>query len=574
MSCSSPVKTLMSETGIELPTGQAHLVDDAADGLRRCAHAFADNIGTIVRAEKILGDWTGEAKMSCAAQCNTQREKVNLFRHACTHAATALRVYADALRTHKLAIKRLDEQAKDAMDTARRAQKLAEDARTDATKAGEKALEAVASTRPDAPNEVKRWGDKAADKTAEAGRHAKTANGAVQALERLRKKARTHLHEIEAAADVAASQLTCVMGSLPTTSYQDITGVGELVLLSKTVETKAGITVFTIHIGAAHTVITEKLAGGEVKVTVMDTVEAGLDLTAGGKLKAGSADSAKGGLTPNVALTLMAALSNGKTFQFKNAKDAEKFINDIEHKNMEELAGDIFAMDDYDAEPVETFQKGGVDMTVSADGGPLSGKLGAGESIAVKKDEKTGATTSIHEVYAQASAALEILTVGASGSAKATSAMGVTRDKAGNVTKLVFSSGVETSGAINVTSGDLKGLSKQITEAGANVSSENSKLVQTEVQLDVNDRNRALVEQYLQKGRIDAHASENLADELDRSGQINVNVYERQIDGFEIMAKGEGFAVEASHKTTTDGLVSSNVKPPGDPEYHRQPVTR
>ena len=573
MSGASPVKTITSSTLIELPTGQAHLVDDAADGLRRCAHAFADNIGTIVRAEKILGDWTGEAKMSCAAQCDTQREKVNLFRHASTHAATALRQYADALRTHKLAIKSLDAQAKEAMDTIRRADKLADEAREEATKAGDKALEAVASTRPDAPREVQKWGDTAAAKTAEAGRHARTANGATTELDRLRRKAKQHLNEIEEAADAATSKLRAVMNTLPTTSYQDITGVGELVLLSKAVETKAGITIFTIHIGAGHTVITETLANKEVKVTLMDTVEAGLDLTAGGKLKAGTADGAKGGLSPSVALTLMAALSSGKTFKFKNAKEAQKFVDDATHKNMEELAGDLFALDDYDADPIETFTKGGVDVELSVDGGKgISASAGAGAAVATKEDTKSGDITSIYEVYAKAGADLDLLTVGASASAKGTSALAVTRDKAGKVTKLQISNAVETSAEVNVKSGDLKDLTKQIKEAGAEVKSGNTKLVQTDVELDVNDRNRALVDHYLESGAIDTHAAKNLAQELDHSGQINVNVYERQIDGFEIIAKGEGFGINASHTTTTDGLLSSKRKPPGDPEYHRIPV--
>ena len=86
---SGVLTTPSSIPGIELPTGQAHLVDDAADGLRRCAHAFADNIGTITRAEQILGDWTGEAQMACRSRCSEQRDQVNHFRHGATHAATA-----------------------------------------------------------------------------------------------------------------------------------------------------------------------------------------------------------------------------------------------------------------------------------------------------------------------------------------------------------------------------------------------------------------------------------------------------------------------------------------------------
>jgi hypothetical protein len=208
-------------------------------------------------------------------------------------------------------------------------------------------------------------------------------------------------------------------------------------------------------------------------------------------------------------------------------------------------------------------------MKASAATGNASGSLGAGAAIATKHDEQTGADTTIYKVFAEAAADLDLLTVGASGAVKGTSALEVTREK-GQVTKLSISSAVETSAAVNVASGDLKDVTKKIKQASGKLSSGKTKLVQTDIQLDVDDRNREIVETYLNSGATNPDAAGDLARELDRSGQMEVNVYDRQVDGFEFQLKGEGFGVEGKSETTTDGLLSSSVKPPGDPEYHRR----
>ena len=98
----------------------------------------------------------------------------------------------------------------------------------------------------------------------------------------------------------------------------------------------------------------------------------------------------------------------------------------------------------------------------------------------------------------------------------------------------------------------------------------NTKLVQTDIQLNVDDRNRAIVDAYLTGGPAGNDAADDLVRELDRNGQTEINVYNRQVDGFEFQLKGEGFGAEGKSQTTTDRLASSSVKPPGDPEYHRR----
>ena len=61
---------------------------------------------------------TGPARRgsACRSRCSEQRDQVNHFRHGATHAATALRRYADALRTNKHAIKRIVVDAEAAQD--------------------------------------------------------------------------------------------------------------------------------------------------------------------------------------------------------------------------------------------------------------------------------------------------------------------------------------------------------------------------------------------------------------------------------------------------------------------------
>ena len=224
---SSVLTTASSVPGIELPTGQAHLVDDAADGLRRCAHAFADNIGTITRAEQVLGDWTGEAQMACRSRCSEQRDQVNHFRHGATHAATALRRYADALRTNKHAIKRIVVDAEAAQDRITTARKHAAEARQDAADAVKRAGEVVVQPRPDAAAQAEKWGTRAVERAQDAGRHETAATSAADDLETLKRRARRHLQEIEDAADTAARALRAIAGTLPRVSYENLNGVGD-----------------------------------------------------------------------------------------------------------------------------------------------------------------------------------------------------------------------------------------------------------------------------------------------------------------------------------------------------------
>ena len=95
----------------------------------------------------------------------------------------------------------------------------------------------VVQPRPDAAAQAEKWGTRAVGRAQDAGRHETAATSAADDLETLKRRARRHLQGIEDAADTAARALRAIAGTLPRVSYENLNGVGDLVLVSKTVAT-------------------------------------------------------------------------------------------------------------------------------------------------------------------------------------------------------------------------------------------------------------------------------------------------------------------------------------------------
>jgi hypothetical protein len=547
---------------IPMPTGDAQAVDDAADALRRCAHAFADHRGTIVRAQRSLGDWSGEAKRACDSRCDTVTAQVDLFRHGSTDAATALRTYAVVLHHSTLAVARNIQEAEAARDRMARAQADAATAKAAAAAASKKATAAAAHPLG-AP--------KAQDLQAEADAHAqqcsaheRTANGCQAEIDAIARRAHTHLEAIRDAAQVANTTLIRVASELPTIEPQNVDGPADVVLSTSTSTIGGSITIVIFKLGADHTVIQETQPGGATKVTIINELAAGLSATFGGKLNVGKSSGDKDAPTLGTSLTaeLMAIAGKGRSWNFESPDEAEDFVH-----------SDILAHLGADDGAIEEFRELGIDAsaegTVGSERASANANAEAAATVGARRDLVNGEITTYYKLMASAAAGAEVLSAGASAGAEGTSVTAVTRDKHGNIVKLAIQSGTSTNADVDLgAAADLREVASKIKEVNGGMSSSHKHVVQTDVQLNVDEHNRAIVEHYLKTLGRDPHAVDDLVNELDRDAgvvvtQTSVDESGGSIGGRDTLISAEG------HDTHEEEQVDSvKIKLPGDDEFH------
>ena len=568
----------MSESvlGIEMPPGEPHAVEAAAQSMTRVAGGFERTAGVASRAVASVPSWDGLASINFTLQCGDYGEAARQAHTGCSQGATLLKTYAHELTTAKHQIRQLQHQAQ-VEDKKRQA------AAADLAEAQGRYRGASMSAKMSAFESVADGGaalqaaqhemDRAQADMTRAGTQLGQAEGA---LEQLRSRGKAINTAIRGKATTTAGQVHGVMEQMPTVMGGQGTSSGSTTTSADQEKISGALTIVIVKIGADRSLIRERHADGTWTVTDVKGIEGGVafdpapgvSFTGDGAKKTGGKGKLGGlGGSPDFEAAYLAQYESGKTFEFGNQADADRYIQAQKDGNPPAGgtynpygSGMYFAQKGDDKKranwawaekqkPKETYSQGGetasldASATEAGSGGSVSGSL---TDAMGTKHAADGSYTNYYKQGASGSAGLTSPIAHATAKGGVESTIGISYDRAGHPTGVT----VTSAHSGDLSSGlDLKGEHGD-SKVGLGGSSGEGSRTETETHLGVLDNaDRHALQRYLDSNGTDTAA---LQHRLDANGHTTVRVYSTTEDSTKINVDGKILKFEAgdSHSTS------------------------